>query len=212
MIGRRPLLALSLACGLLAGGLYLMASQRVTVVVAARDLDAQRALVADDLATRAFPADAVPEDALDDVTRAVGRIPRAPLGRGQLVLASAVAERPAAFASGLVPPRGTRAIAIPAGPVQALGGTVSPGARIDLVAVPTAGRAPAGRAVELVASGVLVLDVRSESGAALWPARAGASRERIGSVVVAIPVADELRVAERIATSTFVLVLAAGER
>ncbi len=212
MIGRRPLLAVALACGLLAGGLYLAAAQRVTVVVAARDLDAQRALVADDLATRAFPVDAVPEGTLDDIARAVGRIPRAPLGRGQLVLASAVAERPAAFASGLVPPRGTRAIAIPAGPVQALGGAVSPGARIDLVAVPVAGRAPAGRAVEVVASGALVLDVRSESGAALGSARTAASRERIGSVVVAIPVADELRVAERIATSTFILVLAAGER
>ncbi len=212
MIGRRPLLAVALVCGLLAGGLYLAAAQRVTVVVAARDLDAQRALVADDLATRAFPVDAVPEGTLDDVARAVGRIPRAPLGRGQLVLASAVAERPAAFASGLVPPHGTRAIAIPVGPVQALGGTVSPGARIDLVAVPVAGRAPAGRVVELAASGALVLDVRSESGAALVSARAAASRERIGSVVVAIPVADELRLAERIATSTFVLVLAAGER
>lgn len=212
MIGRRPLLAVALACGLLAGGLYLAAAQRVTVVVAARDLDAQRALVADDLATRAFPADAVPQGTLDDVARAVGQIPRAPLARGQLVLANAVAERAAAFASGLVPPRGTRAIAIPVGPVQALGGTVSPGARVDLVAVPVAGRAPTGRVVEVVVSGALVLDVRSESGAPLGPARTTASRERVGSVVVAIPVADELRVAERIATSTFVLVLAAGER
>lgn len=210
MIGRRALLALALAAGLLAGGIYLAASRRVVVVVAAHDLDATRALVADDLTTRDFSADAVPDGALDDVGRAVGRLPRMPLVRGQLVLATVLTDRPVAFASGLVAPRGTRAVAIPAGPVQAVGGALTAGSRVDVVSIPAAGRAPAGRPVELLAAGVLVLDVRGESGVALpRPSARPGVAERIGSVVVAVPLADELRVAERIATSTFVLVLAA---
>ena len=212
MIGRRPLLAIALLSGLLAGILYLAGSQRAAVVVAAHDLDALRPLTVDDLETRPFLVEAVPDGAFDDVRRVVGRVPRAPLQRGQLVLAGAIADHPAAFASGLTSPRGTRAIAIPAGPAQALGGALSSGARVDIIAVPATGRAPATRTVELVASAALVLDVRGESGAPLVPgaARTGAaSRERIGSVVVAIPVSEELRIAERTATSTFVFVLSA---
>ena len=151
MIGRRILLAFALGSGLLAGALYLAGTQRVSVVVAARDIDALRPLVADDVTTRAFPADAVPEGALNDLRQVVGRVPRAPLQRGQLLLAGGITEHVVTFASGLVAPRGTRAIALPAGPVQALGGALAPGARVDIVAIPASGRAPASRLVELVA-------------------------------------------------------------
>lgn len=216
MIGRRILLAFALGSGLLAGALYLAGSQRVSVVVAARDIDALRPLVTEDVTIRAFPTDAVPEGAIDDLRQVVGRVPRAPLQRGQLLLAGGVTEHAVAFASGLVAPRGTRAIALPAGPVHALGGALAPGARVDIVAVPASGRAPASRLVELVAVGALVLDVRSENGSTLVPSsspRTGvAGRERIGSVVVAIPAIDELRIAERATSSTFVFVLAAQER
>jgi hypothetical protein len=56
----------------------------------------------------------------------------------------------------------------------------------------------------------MVLDVRGENGGPIvagGQARQGtAALERLGSVVVALSPADELRVADRIATSTFVLV------
>jgi len=55
-----------------------------------------------------------------------------------------------------------------------------------------------------------VLDVRGESGAAftMRDPKASLTVDRIASVVIAIATADEMRFADRIATSTFVLVLA----
>jgi Flp pilus assembly protein CpaB len=91
--------------------------------------------------------------------------------------------------------------------VSAVGGAISPGARVDVIAVPVIGRAPAGRTVELLAADALVLDVRSESGAPYQPRRPDATVavDRIGSVIIAISPSDEIRFADRIATSTFVL-------
>ncbi|HEX9269401.1 MAG TPA: Flp pilus assembly protein CpaB [Candidatus Limnocylindria bacterium] len=211
MIEQRGLLAIALVAGLIAGGLYYLGAQRTSVVVAARDLTADRPLGDEDLALRAFPADAVPNGAARAVAEAVGKVPRAPLWAGQVVLTSALADAAAAFHSGLVPSAGQRAIAIPVSAGQALGGAIAPGAHVDVIAVPAAGRAPAGRVTEMVARDATVLDVRGENGGAFLtpgtPRGPGIqSNERLGSVVVALPPGDELRVADRIATSTFVLV------
>ena len=117
---------------------------------------------------------------------------------------------PAAFHSGLVPAAGQRAVAIPVTPSQAIGGAIVAGARVDVIAVPVAGRAPAGRITEIVAANATVLDVRGENGGPFLlptPARAGAaSVDRLGSVVIALAPLDEVRVADRVATSTFILV------
>jgi hypothetical protein len=69
------------------------------------------------------------------------------------------------------------------------------------------GRAPAGRSVELLAADALVLDVRTESGAPYIPRPRDSAFavDRIGSVIIAIAPADEIRFADRIATSSFVL-------
>jgi len=95
---------------------------------------------------------------------------------------------------------------------QAVGGSIVPGARVDVIAVPVAGRAPGGRTTELLLQGAMVLDVRSETGspygAALSKSPISSVAERIGSVVVAIDPLDEVRFADRIATSMFVLTLA----
>jgi hypothetical protein len=58
----------------------------------------------------------------------------------------------------------------------------------------------------LLAVDALVLDIRGESGAP-FAAKADAitAADRIASVVIAIAPADELRFADRIVTSTFVL-------
>ncbi len=213
-MSQRILLGVALAAGLLAGGLYYAGSQRVAVLVAARDLEALHPLSADDLTLRDLPPEVLPEGALSDVERAVGRTPRAPLVRGQFVLAAGLGDQGATFRTGLAVPRGWRAVAVPLAPAQALGGALLPGGVVDVIAVPTPGRAPAGRLAEVVASGALVLDVRAESGAAfVEPSapRSGSSQpvERLGAIVVAIPVAEELRIADRIATSTFVVALVA---
>jgi Flp pilus assembly protein CpaB len=213
LIGQRALIALALVAGALAGMLYYIGAQRSSVVVAARDLDAMHPLVADDLAVVSLPADAVPPGALAAADGAVGKLPRAPLWRGQVVLAPALSNDAASFHTGLALPAGMRAVALPVSSAsQAVGGSIVPGARVDVIAVPVAGRAPAGRATELMLQGAMVLDVRSETGSAYGTAlskSAGSSlNERMGSVVVAIDPLDEVRFADRIATSMFVLALA----
>lgn len=210
MIGQRALLAIALVCGAVAGSIYYASLQRVTVVVAAHELDADKPIGPDDVTTRELPPDALPADAVRATSDAIGRVPRAPQWPGQVLVAPGLGTAAAAFHSGLVPPEGQRAVAIPVTPSQAVGGALVAGAHVDVIAVPVVGRAPASRITELVATNVTVLDVRGESGAAfpaVTPGRGGvAASDRLGSVVVAIPPSDELRVADRVATSTFVLV------
>jgi Flp pilus assembly protein CpaB len=213
LIGQRALIALAVAAGTLAGVLYYVGAQRTPVVVAARDVDATHPLVADDLAVVSMPADAVPAGALADATIAVGKLVRAPLWRGQVVLAPALSDQAASFHTGLALPTGMRAVALPiASAAQAVGGAIVPGARVDVIAVPVAGRAPAGRIAELLLPAAMVLDVRSETGspfgAVVSKGTISSLGERIGSVVVAIDPLDEVRFADRIATSSFVLALA----
>ena len=213
MIGQRALVALALAAGALAGTLYYVGAQRSPIVVAARDVDATHPLVADDLAIVSIAADAVPAGALVDANAAVGKVPRAPLWRGQVVLSPALSDDAASFHTGLALPRSMRAVALPlSSAAQAVGGAIAPGARVDVIAVPIAGRAPGGRTTELLLQGAMVLDVRSETGspygAALSKSPVSTVGERIGSVVVAIDALDEVRFADRIATSMFVLALA----
>ena len=213
MIGQRALVALALAAGALAGTLYYVGAQRSPIVVAARDLDATHPLVADDLAIASIPADAVPAGALADASAAIGKLPRAPLWRGQVVLGPALSDDAASFHTGLSLPTGMRAVALPvSSAAQAVGGAILPGARVDVIAVPVAGRAPGGRTAELLLQSAIVLDVRSEMGgpygAVLSKSPIASTGERIGSVVVAIDSLDEVRFADRIATSMFVLTLA----
>ena len=213
MIGQRALLVLALLAGAVAGTLYYIGAQRSPVVVAARDVDATRPLVADDVAIVSIPADVVPAGALVDATAAVGKVPRAPLWRGQVVLDPALSDDGASFHTGLALPAGMRAVALPvSSAAQAVGGAIVPGARVDVLAVPVAGRAPGGRTTELLLQSAMVLDVRSETGSpyGMAPSKSTVSSlsERIGSVVVAIDPLDEVRFADRIATSMFVLTLA----
>ena len=203
---------LAVAAGLVAGILYYAGAQRVNVVVAATDLVPGRAISEMDLEIRSLPPDALPAGALTELAPAVGRFLRSPLSRGQLVMTSSLGTSPAAFDTGVPVPTGYRAVAVPVNAAQALGGALIPGSRVDVIAVPVQGRAPAGRATELVAPAVLVIDVRGEQGGSFERdrasgARATSIRDRLGSVVVAVGPAAEMWIADRIATSTFVLAL-----
>ena len=213
MIPRRWLIALAVAAGCLASGLYLAATQRTDVVVMSRDIEVPRPLTPEDLEVRVVSAELAPADAAQRIDDVIGLVPRAPLLRGQIVLTRAVASELPDFRSGLVLRSGLRAIAIPVSAVSAIGGAIVPGSRVDVLAVPVLGRAPAGRGTELLSTAATVLDVRGESGAAFVPHDAkpyGVANERIASVVIAISAADEVRFADRIVTSTFVLTLVGG--
>lgn len=210
MNAQRALTVVALAAGALAGAVYYLSAQRVPAVVAAADLVPGRAISAADVEVRAFPADAVPAGALAEPAAVVGRYVRAPIWRGQLVLAAGVVAAPAAFGSGIALPTGYRAVAIPVGAANAVGGAILPGARVDVIAVPLPGRAPAGRATELIVRSALVVDVRDEQGGALErgrPSKSVAVRERLGSVVIAVAPNAQMWIADRIATSTFVIAL-----
>lgn len=160
---RTAMLGAALAAGLLAGGLYYAGAQRTMVLVAARELAPTERIQQADLVERGFPADLIPDGALRDLGAALGRYLRAPLSAGQLVLGSSLADEAALFGSGLRPPTGMRAIAIPVTAATALGGALAPGHRVDVIAVPIAGKAPAARAVEVVVTRAVILDVRSDS-------------------------------------------------
>lgn len=210
MTTQRAFLVLALAAGLTAGVLYYAGAQRTGVVVAAEHLVPGREIRAADLDTRWLPSDSVPESALSNAADAVGRFPRAPLWPGQLLLTTAIADASAAFDSGLRPPTGYRAIAVPVSPEQALGGAIAPGARVDVIAVRAAEPDGTGPVAELLTEAALVIDVRGENGGALGGDRAVsglAPRERLGSVVLAVGPSETVLIAERIPRSTFVLVL-----
>lgn len=210
MIPRPWLVALAVASGLVSGVVYEVSMQREDVVVVARDVDVPRPLTASDVEVRSVSVGLVPDDVVRRPEDVVGLIPRAPLLRGQIVVARAVSDELATFSSGLSVPSGLHAVAIPVSAVNAVGGSVTPGARVDVLAIPILGRAPAGRTAELLASAAIVLDVRGESGAAFLHRDAAATvvSDRIASVVIAVPPVDQIRFADRIATSTFVLALA----
>jgi Flp pilus assembly protein CpaB len=158
-------------------------------------------------------AELAPPDAAQRIEDVVGLVPRAPVIRGQIVFTRAVASEMADFRSGMTLGVGLRAIAIPVSPANAIGGAIVPGSRVDVLAVPVLGRAPAGRTTELLAAAATVLDVRGESGAAFVtrePRSGVVANERVAAVVIAISAAEEVRFADRIATSTFVLALVGG--
>jgi pilus assembly protein CpaB len=212
VIARRWLLVLAIAAGCIAATLYYAAARRAEVVVAAHDIDVPRALTTEDVELRAISADLVPDDAIQRVEDVIGLATRTPILRGQLLLTGSVAPELADFRSGIELPTGYRAIAIPVAAVNAIGGAVLPGSRIDVLAVPVLGRAPAGRTTELLTTGAIVLDVRGDSGAAfaLRGDKSAVTADRLASVVIAIAPGEEIRFADRIATSTFVLALASA--
>lgn len=212
MNAQRGLVVLAVVAALAAGVLYYVGAQRTGVVIAAADIPAARPLAAADLETRQLPPDALPAGALTDASAVIGRFAKAPIWKGQLVVVDALAAAPATFESGIAIPTGYRAVAVPVDAAHAVGGAVVPGARVDVIAVPDAARAPAGRVTEVLAPAALVIDVRGEQGGPFdrhpaGPRAAAAPRERLGSVVVAVGPAAELRIAERIGSSAFVLAL-----
>jgi Flp pilus assembly protein CpaB len=207
VIPRRFFAAAALLCGVVAGLAYYLDARRVSVLVASRPIPSEAILAADDLRRVEVPLEVAPRDVVVSESEAVGRPIHAPLAPGQFVVTTLFEGAPG-FRAAMPTAAGWRAVALPVSAATALGGAIAPGIRVDVVSVPIADRSPPGRAVERVATGVSVLDVRSDTGGPF--AEPGAengplSNSRLGSVIVAVPAADEIRFAELIATSTLVL-------
>lgn len=203
---------------LVAAGAYYLAQPRSEVVRARTDIPVF-ALVAADMVelVRVSPGDR-PPDAATSTAEVVGQYAAMPILAGQYVDRRALEPTPGAqsFGFGAPLPAGHVAFALPVEPAQAVGGALSPGARVDVVAVPNELRtlpADAEQTPEAVVlgQGLTVLALRTVEGQTLTrggdPDRVAALPPRLGSVVVAVPAEDLPDYASAVLSSTIYLAL-----
>ena len=189
------MLSLSLACGGLAasevGGRVREVERRVgapvPVLVAARDLPADRELRRSDLTVRQVPSRYVSPGALssaDDVAgaRTAGPLPRgAPVTEGQL--GGGGAGDPGGRSPGALR-RGERAVEVAVSGGAALSEAAGPGTRVDVL-VSTDAREGPGRSF-LALEDVELLDLRAGGGDGAAPARDGTQAEAEASAPTAL--------------------------
>ena len=190
-------LALSLVTGLSVGRLVDEASRRAArlggltdVPVAARSVDAGRALRPADVAVRRLPAAVVPRGRL--ARSPAGRVTVVPLAAGEVLLAAKLAPDGLAGVAALVP-SGHRALAVP---VEPDGLDLRQGHRVDVLATfeVSAAEGAEGDAAPPtfpVATDALVVDVAEQA------------------VTVAVTPAEAARVAFALARGTVTLALTA---
>jgi pilus assembly protein CpaB len=111
------------------------AATDVSVVVAARDIDAGTMVTLEDLGSVKYPVKDVPPEAFTDPSQAVGRISVASLVKGQLAIEKLLASKDSpAGLQALVPP-GMRAITMEVSEFSGLAGMLTAGARVDVIAM-----------------------------------------------------------------------------
>jgi len=146
-----------------------------------------------------------------------------PILTGQFVDRRALESTPGAqaFGFGAPLPPGYVAFALPVEPGQAVGGALTPGAVVDVIAVPNALKTLAGADVEsapeatVLGEDLIVLALRTVEGRALTDPSDGtqsatALPPRLGSVVLAVPTDELTRFASASLTSTMYLALNAA--
>jgi Flp pilus assembly protein CpaB len=216
---RGAYVAIFLVASLVAAGVYYLAQPRTEVVRARADIAVLTPVTADMVeVVRVSPGDRS-TDAATSIEEVVGQYAAMPILAGQLVDRRALESTPGAHAFGFgapLPP-GHVAFAIAVEPAQAVGGALTPGAIIDVIAVPNALKTlPAdievAPAATVLGEGLVVLALRSVDGRALTdPATSTQSATslppRLGSVVVAVPAAELPDFATASLTSTMYLSL-----
>ena len=103
------------------------------VVVAARAVPAGRRLTASDLRLVHWPAGSLPRGHFSRLRAVQGRVVRAPLYRGEVVLASKLAPKGLAGGLSAVVPAGFRAMTVKVDEVIGVAGFVQPGDRVDVL-------------------------------------------------------------------------------
>ena len=220
---RGAYVAIFVAASLVAAGVYYLTQPRAEAVRARADIAVLTAITADMVElVRVSPGDR-PADAATSLEDVIGQYAAMPILAGQFVDRRALESTPGAqaFGFGAPLPSGYVAFAIPVEPGQAVGGALTPGAVVDVIAVPNAlktlGNADLESAPEATVLGedLVVLALRTVDGRALTGPSDGAQGvaalpSRLGSVVIAVP-ADELaRFASASLTSTMFLALNAA--
>ena len=205
------------AC-LVAGLLYYLQVPRAAVVRATADIPAMTRITTDMVElVRVAPVD-MSTGAAQSTDQVVGQYAAMTILAGQEIDTRALEQTPGqqAFGFGAALDPGDVAFAIPVDPSQAVGGALSPGAKVTVVAVPNALKngvqaSPAPTSTVL-GTNLTILALRTPEGQPFSRAQSGsgiaAVPPKLGSVVVAIP-ADRLSdFATAALSSTFYLALA----
>lgn len=216
---RGAYVAIFVVASLVAAGVYYLAQPRADVVRARADI-AVLTLVSADMVevVRVSPGDRS-ANAATSIADVVGQYAAMPILAGQFVDLRALESTPGAqafgFGSALPPDHVAFAIAVE--PAQAVGGALTPGAIIDVIAVPNALKTlpadiEAAPEATVLGEDLVVLALRSVDGRALTdPATSTQSATslppRLGSVVVAVPAAELPNFASASLTSTMYLAL-----
>lgn len=220
---RPAYIAIFVVASLVAAGVFWFAQPRAEAVRARTDIAVLTPITADMVELVQVPPAARPADAATSLDSVVGQYAAAPILAGQYLDTRSLEATPGqrTFGFGAALPPGHVAFALPVEPGQALGGALTAGALVDIVAVPNTLRqatAPAEDQPEAVVlgEGLVILALRTGEGQALTDADADSARTtalppKLASVVVAIP-ADELPdYATAVLTSTIYLALSPQE-
>ena len=222
-VRRTPYIVVFLVAGIVAAGVFVFAQPRTDIVRARVDVPELTQITADMVETiRVSPADA-PADAANSTNEVVGQYAALPILAGQPVDRRALERTPGERAFGFGAPlvAGQVAFALPVDPSQAVGAALSPGARVDVIAVPNAlktgvslGAGASPPAATVLGQGYVILALRTPDGQTLTTGVTSSGSAtvplvapKLGSVVIAIPAEREAEFATAALSSTFYLAL-----
>lgn len=125
---------------------------QIEVCVAKRDLTAGEVVDASAITTKLWVADLLPEGAVTDPAKIVGIRLGSTIYKGEVICA----RRTETAATSLTVPAGQAALSLPARAVQAVGGSVEPGMRVDVYATGPSSTAPIVQGALVLASSTSV--------------------------------------------------------
>ena len=149
--------------------------EQVEVCVASRDVAAGEVVDASAVSVRLWVSDLLPSGALRLTTEVIGRKATSPVVAGEVFCEARFAEVPAVFEV----PAGMVAVSVPAKEVQAVGGAIEPGMKIDIYAT-------GSFATQLIGSDVLVLATSRQPGGTPGAAGMAAGNQTIQWITLAL--------------------------
>ena len=202
----------------IAGLFYYSHTRQSTALVATHDLSVGTRIQDSDIAVRQVNPRSISPGVLRAIDQAIGQVVSSPVLEGQFLDGRQVApsKNASLLGAGLDVPAGYRIIGLPIAPAAAVGGVLKPGDRVDVMAIPNPSKAatladqsaPAPPPV-MMGRDVLVIGLRTDQGTQVDPADHGLNvgNSKPGSVLVAIPQAEESAYSAAIAAASFVLAL-----
>lgn len=139
-------------------------SPMTAVVVAARDIEAGQMLDATAVQMVSWPSSALPPGSLSDAGNLLGRVPRAPIVRGEPILTAKLAPEGARGGLAAVIAPGKRAMTVRVNEVVGVAGFALPGNHVDVLVSASDGGAVTQAMSRIVLERILVLAVAQEAG------------------------------------------------